>query len=259
MGVESDARIRLEGRLETVERLAGLFEVVPAYVRDRQWAVAQRALEQLASAESSAAIAAVRKMAGEFPELGILLGRLERARFRAERAVRAAARTRGVIDVDARAELGQLLADEVLYEARLRSPLSGLMVPLYGLIAVAGLLTWHDSAAWVGVLMLAAFVTALGLVHGGSVFVLVTKDRLVVNRLIVPLDRVVRIQTDCLERYRPWQYVLGIRTERSSHSARLPWIPQELVSALAEAGVAIDRFEWPYGGQHFNHRERFKS
>jgi hypothetical protein len=257
--VDPGVRIRLEGRLETVERACQLLELAVPDVRNGQWAYVGHVLDEVDCAQVAAATGAVRAMARSEAALSGTVRRIDRARDRFERAIEAEAARRGVDEPSARQQVERLAADQVLFETKLTSPLNALLVPMAGLVALATVVTWHYPEGWIAPALIGLFLGILALTHSGSCFILVTRDRLVVDGVATPISQIRVVQTDGKAGDRPWPYVLHIGTTAFPRMIRLPWIPQEMIAALADCGVEIRRYEWPYDGWQINRRSRFKS
>lgn len=240
--MEADARIRLEGRLERVEQATLEAQGALDALKHNAWQPAANVL----AADLRESVAAVRAMAAEEPSLERVLARFERAHRRLERAVAMKAAQRGVDEAPPREQLRTLLADQVLYEAKLRNPMPSFAVPIYGALVLIVLMEHHQPLALVFPAMVGAFVSLLVVSYGAATSVLVTEDRLVVGSQVVKLGDVLRVTTDVRNSGAPRPYTLTIELKRWIRTLKLPWIPQELVQALVSRGVAIERREWPY-------------
>jgi hypothetical protein len=238
--MEADARIRLEGRLEIVEQ--GTLEAIWALdgLKRNEWRGAARALDT----KRADAVAAVRAMARVEPSLDRVLTRFERAHRRLGRAVAARAAARGLPVEPPRDQLRRLIEDDVLFEADLHTPMLGLAVPLYGVVLLMGVCLWPEHFGWIPPAVLAGFLATLSVLYGGTTTVLVTRDRLVVGRHVVRIADLRRVTTDST--YSPRPSVLWLETTSHVRRATLPWIPEQMIDALATRGVAIERHDWPY-------------
>jgi hypothetical protein len=257
--VDPGVRIRLEGRLETVERTCQLLELALPDVRSGLWAYVGHVLDEADDAQVAVATGTVRTMAKTETALSRTVRRVDRARGCFERAVAAEAARRGVPPGSVRQQIDRLIADRVLFEAQLKSPFNSLLLPLAGVLGLATVVAWHHPVGWIAPALLAVFLGAVALAHSGSRFVLVTRDRLVVDGEVTPIAEIRVVETDGEAGDRPWPYVLHIGTRALPRIIRLPWIPQELVDAFAACGVEIRRYEWPFDGMRLNRRSRFKS
>jgi hypothetical protein len=246
--VDDGVRIRLEGRLEIVERAAALLELSLPDLRSGQWAFVGHVLDEVDGGQVAAATSAVRAMARTEPELWRAVKRIERARGKVHRTIAAIAARRGLPAGRPRELLDTLASDRVLFETKLTSQFNSMLIPIFGLLALATFITWHHPEGWIAPALIGAFLTVLALVHSGSRYILLTRDRLVVDGTATPIDEIRVVQTDGQAYDRPWPYVMHVRTTGLPRIIRLPWIPPELVDALAECGVEVRRYEWPLEG-----------
>jgi hypothetical protein len=248
-GMISDARIRLEGKLDAVENAEARLKLAVADVKAGRWPAVAALLNDVDGAELACATRAVRAMASTEPQLARALRRLANAREALERSVAARAQLLGIPAGPAPQQVRTLIDDAVIFEQWLENPariIARLLLP--PALCFAALVSWSwQPLCVVPIVLLCAQLF-------GKTFVRVSRDRLVIDGASLPVRELKRAHT----RYVSPGFTLYLETQTTWHAFHLPWIPQQLIDALAAHGVPSQRYEWPFEGHESNDRKRFK-
>jgi hypothetical protein len=250
----SDARIRLEGKLDAVENALARLKLAVADVKAGRWSAVGAVLDEVDGAELAVATRAVRAMASTEPQLERALRRLANAREALERSVAARAQRLGIPAGPAAQQVRTLIDDAVVFEQWLENPariVARLLLP--PALCIAAIVSW----SWQPLCVVP--VVLLGAQLFGKTFVRVSRDRLVIDGASLPVRELKRAHTRYARAGSPFgTFTLYLETQTTWHTFYLPWIPQQLIDALAARGVPSQRYEWPFEGHESNDRERFK-
>jgi hypothetical protein len=237
----TDARIRLEGKLEEVERAAAVLELALPPAKMGSWVPVKIALDTVGVPRVWRAVRAARELAKTETELQTVLGRLDGVRIKLADAVHAAARQRAIPTATVRQELNQLAADAVLYEAQLRNSWGLAAVPflfVYGVILFGAL---HARAAVLPVIGMALFMS-IGLVPFlFSTRVLVTRQTLIIGKRAVRTADVQHVVIRSTGRRTATPYDIRVELAQGALEDQLPDAPLELDAALRKLGIETER------------------
>jgi hypothetical protein len=237
----TDARIRLEGQLEEVERAAAVLELALPPARLGSWTRVKIALDTVGVPQVWRAVRATREMAKTEPELAPVLRRLDATRIAIADAVHAAARKRAFAPGTVGQELDRLAADEVLYEAQLRNPRSTVVVPILFFLVAVSIAASHSPGAAVGVLAVALLIS-FGLVPFlFSTHVLLTRQALIIGGRSVRTADVRRVELRVAETRGATPYLIRVELKGNALVDRLPDAPLELDAALLKVGIETER------------------
>jgi hypothetical protein len=243
----TDARIRLEGQLEEIERAAAVLELALPPAKKGSWGPVKIAYDTVGVPSVWRAVQATREMAKAEPELETVLRRHDAARIAIADAVHAAARKRALPSATVRQELDRLAADEVLYEARLRSPSSSLVFPFVGVFAVM-LIAAPVPIRIVLAVVAAAVTFFFGLVPFLlSTHVLLTRETLIIGMRSVRTADIRRVVLRSGFAQSSTPYLITVELTGGSLEDRLPEAPLELDAALRRLHIETQRLgNWWY-------------
>jgi hypothetical protein len=238
----SDARIRLEGKLEEIERTTAMLDTALTSARNGQWATVLLAFDDTARPQVSTAVEAAQKLVKVDRELVAPLRQFERARTRLDAFVQERARKRGM-QSDSLRKLVEMLRDEDLrFDEYVRSLWAVLWMVQLGLLTVAGIVFAPP------ILFLALFATFFTLPGLLGKRVVVTGRTLTIGKTVVPITDIVRVRFSLSPR--PGSFsrcVAVIETRGGTVEARLPRVPIEAVDALKSLRIEVERRDqwWP--------------
>jgi hypothetical protein len=237
----TDARIRLEGQLEEVERAAAVLELALPPAKKGAWGPVKIAYDTVGVPSVWRAVQATREMAKAEPELETVLRRHDASRIAIADAVHAAARKRAIPSATVRQELDRLAADEILYEARLRNSSSTLAIPflfIIGLILVAA----PDPIRIVFVVVAASVVLFFGLVpYLLSTRVLLTRETLIIGMRSVRTANIRRVELRATRPQSAMPYDIKVELNQGALEDQLPDAPLELDAALRRLDIETQR------------------
>jgi hypothetical protein len=237
----TDARIRLEGKLEELERTITVLEGALPAVKNGNWPAARAALDTVATPDVRGALQAARAMAKNEPELDGMLRRIDGVRIALVDTIHAAARSRALPSMTVRQELERLVADEVVYEARLRNPPVAVYFPLGFFFMVTVFATKAAPGAVLPLLAVFGLI-AIGLVPFAiSTTVLITKEALIIDGKPIRIAEIRRVELQSVNPRLARPYVLRVERVDGVREVRLPEVPWELDAALRRLGIATER------------------
>jgi hypothetical protein len=240
----ADARIRLEGRLEELERATRALELARPQVQRGNWPSAQAALAELASPRLVDATGQAQALTRAEPELVAVLRRVQTAREGLVRAIEAKARDHGIAAASVEAKLEALAAQKVLFE---REGSRGgvfaiLFLVSFALAVTLGLAVSGPAAAAPFIL---AGICVFGWLYGRAPCIVVAQDVLVIDGTATPIADIERatLQPGLLK----GTQTLTLRLKHGSIGFSLSIAPDGLVAALKSLGIEISRHEqwWP--------------
>jgi len=236
----SDARIRLEGRLEQIERATAVLESTLPSIRRGAVDVAQRVLDETSTPEVWAAVRRARELSDEEPELKPILAKLDRVKVKLADTVHALARARGVPPSSVRREVEKLLEAPVVYESRLFNHAAFFVVPIAGTWLLFVITAMVTQDAWGPLPMFAGFGILMLWSVARTTKVVVTQEALVVNGAVTPVSTIERVsfESTCSRQTR---YRMVVRLHHGSLSYELPTSPGDLLRALTRVGVAVEQ------------------
>jgi hypothetical protein len=232
----TDARIRLEGRLEVLEGATRALADARALVKQGNWPAAKAALQEAAGPRVVEATGQAQSLALTEAELLNVLRRLDAARRQLIAAVDREARARGVGTASAEAKLDALLAQQVLFEAELRSGWA-IVVPFFALPALGIAAMAASKGAWVAVPFVLAFVGLFSWQYARAPRVVVAQDVIVVGGRATAVTEIERVtfQPGFLKD----TFQMTLRLRHGSVGFTLPTLPGELVEAVRALGLEV--------------------
>jgi hypothetical protein len=235
----TDARIRLEGKLEELERATFAVETALASARRGHWAVVLRGLEEAGTKDVSEAVEAARKLAPLEPELERPLKRLDQARVKLANLIGARATERGLPIASLRTRVQMLIDEPVLFDRRLTTPGVGFMAVMFGGLLAFPLVTAPQHVLC-PVAFFAIFMAIVFVPHFFGVRVRVARHAVVIGREVAPIAELVRVRLSrSWRKTNPYDVEMVMKTRILR--ARLPWVPQELCEAIESLGVEVER------------------
>jgi hypothetical protein len=231
----NDARIRLEGRLEQLERATAAIEGSMASLRNGEIGVVQCVLDDIGTPELREATERVREMSKTEPELRAALRRLDRARVALANAVRRLARARGVPAMPVQEQVKRLIAEPLLWEDTVKSDWAPFTLTVAGTAFMCLFTQAFTVHVWAAALVgSTVFVAAMAYLFRRTHIVL-TRAALVVDDQAFPLEEIERVRFEPAIRSPMCRMVVRLRI--GSVSVSLPEIPEGLPEALRSAGV----------------------
>jgi hypothetical protein len=237
----ADARIRLEGRLEELERATRALELARPQVKQGHWQAAKDALGELVGASLAEARGQALTLARSEPELTGVLRRMDTAGLRLVEAVHRKAKANGVTGSSAAAELDALAAQQVLFERQLRSPWA-LFMPFFAVCVVGIGAAFAAKGAWPALPFISTFVGLFTWQYVRAPHVLVAKDVVVVNGRATPTAEVERVLF--APGFLKDTHQMTLRLKIGSVGFTLPTLPDALVGALRSVGLEVTHRQW---------------
>jgi hypothetical protein len=229
-----DMRIRLEGRLEEVERAAAALETGLEHSEQGHFTLLREALKL----DTSEARTHVAKLAPREYELQVLLRRWERLHARVARTVSKRARIMGVPEVPLQGALDALAAERVAYEEVVRNRAVWLPIVALAVMSVLALKHTHQLMV-VAVYAAVGFFAVLSHVMAAA-RVIVTDRRLIIGANRVPLVDVRCLIIERMRRRSARPFLLTVQLRNGSRlEQRMPHVPRAFVKTMEAAGVEV--------------------
>lgn len=235
-----ESRIRLEGRLETVERATWALERGLRAADRADWEPLRRAIELQESAEVRQALEQVQKMTAQDPALSRTLDRFWAAVHTAEHRVVARALTLRMSPAPLLPAVRGLCEDPVVFTGRKSKRWMVQAVTVAAVLAVSAAAI--ASKGHFPFYLIALLVIALRSSKLSPMNVIVTRHRVLLKDEVLDLHDVVSAKfekRDREERELPFTLVLRLKNgqQRVEH---VPEVDRRLVDALRGGGVLVD-------------------
>jgi hypothetical protein len=229
----TDARIRLEGRLEAFEHTIATLRAAVEQARRGDF----RPLAQVQ--ELPCDEAPIARLVEEEPELRVILAERIRLQTEAARLVRARALALQHPEQSTRLMLATLVGEPVVYEGLARSPFAGLLPLAIGLL-VALEVAWVRHPA--PLILHGAVVVFLAISAWRVPTLRVTSRRVFIGAHVLELSDLRHVAIDRpLERSAtPYRFTATLRSG-APFTTRLAYVPREFCDSLRAAHVEVTR------------------
>lgn len=234
------SRIRLEGRLETVEKTVSALERGLAAADQLDWAPLLLALRQQLSPEVREACEHVNRMSSEDRALGKTLARLWSLVRAAEKKILARQRALRIDSASLVQTLEQLIEDPVVYRGRKGRRWIAASV-LAGVYAAVFAISWNSKHNYGLPMMPLFFVLLAQAPRLSAVNVTVTRHRVLLKSAVARLADVRVAKFTGREKYQrsPFRLTLEL-TSGEVLTEDLPEVDAALVEALQAGGVKVE-------------------
>ncbi|MBK7860804.1 MAG: hypothetical protein IPJ65_19820 [Archangiaceae bacterium] len=245
MSFRAAARIRLEGRLETVEGAAARLRAGLEAARRHDYELLRSAVERLESAEVEDARVAVAKLSEAEPALRATVSGMNALLAQVDRVVQKRLRALGMAPSTRLKGLVDLCDDPVVYGSGRRPLLSALARVLVPTGAAGAIIASSANHRQLGLWFIAAPLVVVFAMTTGRLTpmnVTVTRKRLVLKDVSVPLSAIsgVSFASQTMRRSStPIVFTVDLH-DGGVLSQALPRVDPVLVQVLRDAGVTVD-------------------
>lgn len=237
------SRIRLEGRLETVEKTVAALERGLHAADQLDWAPLLAAVQQQQSPEVREACEHVERLSPQDPAVGKTLARLWSLVRAAEKKVLARQRSLRMYSASLAQGLEQLIDDPLVYRGRrsrrwmVLAPTAALYAGVVAILWNGKLNFWPSSLGFLLILLAQSPKLA-------AMNVSVTRRRVLLKTAAVPLSdvRLAKLTSRAEERWRrapPFRLTLQLQSGEELYED-LPEVDPALVDALQAGGVKVE-------------------